>query len=252
MKNIAFICFALFALPLFLLQSCKTTDKNQEPVFDKIEKNAQASGDWLEIRLVEGPAHNHPLMAIWLEDKQGNFIQTLFVSESIAKGVFQHGKEEEGQWMPGEIQRPAALPVWTHRHNDTKNEFGYFLPTPSDPIADTYSGATPLRSFILKVKTEQPIKEPVKVFLEINQAFDWNDHWTNNKFPADDQYKTSGQPALVYSGILKPRSQETVNLQLVGHSHYSGKDGKLYDNISTISTAKNITRAVSVQLVEQD
>ena len=30
-----------------------------------------------------GPAHNHPLMAIWIEDTGGRYLETLYVAKSI-------------------------------------------------------------------------------------------------------------------------------------------------------------------------
>lgn len=235
MKNI--ILFILIAgLPL-LMSNCGITSDKQEPVFEQREMNSSAEGSLLEIRLVAGPDFNHPLMAIWLEDMKNNFIQTLFVAESIGKGEFGYGKEEKGQWLPGEIQRPAALPVWSHKSINGENRYGNYLPTPENPVADAYTGATPLQSFIMKVTTEEKITRPVKVMLEINQAFDWNDHWTNNKYPADDDYKTSAQPAVIYSAVIRPESQDSVFvLERIGHAHYSGDNGKIYQDLSTITT----------------
>ncbi|MFO8055630.1 MAG: hypothetical protein R6U19_10785 [Bacteroidales bacterium] len=232
-------------------QSCKTTEKEQqEPSFEAIEKNRDARGPLLEIRFVKGPEHHHPLMAFWLEDMQGTFIQTLFVAQSIGKGVFQHGKAEKGQWMPGEIQRPASLPVWGHKRGK-KNQYGNYLPSPKNPVADTYTGATPQGSFILRLKPEDPIKEPVKLRMEINQAFDWNEHWTNNTFPGNEEYMSSAQPALIYEAVIHPdKKNEPVALKPVGHAHYSGKNGEIYEDLSTITTALEITRSVSVTIKE--
>jgi hypothetical protein len=83
------------------------------------------------------------------------------------------------------------------------------------------------------------------LFLELNQSWDWNEHWTNNKFPGDNEYKTSSQPALVYVTKLDTNSREEMELKPVGHSHYSGKDGKLYDNLNTLSTALKIANKIT-------
>ncbi|MGM0612753.1 MAG: hypothetical protein ACQESM_04495 [Bacteroidota bacterium] len=239
----------LFAI---LLSSCKSTDQNQEPVFDEISKNTRANGQLLEIKVVEGPEHNHPLMAFWLETKNGEFIQTLFVARSIGKGVFEHGKAEKGHWMPGEIQRPAALPVWSHRQQEKKNKYGNYLPTPKNPIPDTYTGATPKQSFVLKVRTDKIIDSPVKIRMEINQAFDWNEHWTNDKFPGEQEYKNSAQPAIVYEALINPKvTDSTYTLKPIGHAHYAGKNGKIYENLSTITTAQKIVRRVTVRVKEE-
>lgn len=179
---------------------------------------------------------------------QGNFIQTLFVARSIGKGVFEHGKAEQGHWKPGEVQRPAALPVWGHKR-ENKNKYGNYLPTPENPVPDTYTGATPQQSFKLNIKTDKPIKQKTRLRMEINQAFDWNDYWTNNKYPESEAYKSSAQPALVYETIIKPnQSDSTFRMEPIGHSHYAGKNGKITEDISTLTSAKNIARSVIVKV----
>lgn len=247
-KNNLWIILLALLQPL-LFQACKTSDPSSEkPAYDKIEKNMTAQGTFLEIRFTKGSSHNHPLMVFWLEDMQGNFIQTLYIARSIGTGIFEHGKAEQGHWEPGAIQRPAALPVWGHKRGQ-KNKYGNYLPTPEDPVADAYTGATPQQSFVLHVKTEQPIKEKVKLRMEINQSWDWNEFWTNNKYPENKDYKTSSQPALVYETLINPAQKDTTyNLQPIGHSHYSGNNGKIYEDLSTLTTAQKIARSVTVKI----
>lgn len=202
----------------------------------------------LEISFVCGRAHNHPLYAIWMEDLNGNYIQTLYVSESIGKGIFTYGDQSSGKWLPGEILRPAALPHWAHQRG-VKNKQGTYLPTSKEPIADAYTGATPKANFILQTKTDKPVSHPFKIKMEINQSWDWNHYWTNHLYPDDEEYKTSCQPALVYEAVIKPENhQKKYVLKLVGHSHYSGKDGRLNPDLSTITTAKKIAKKITVSL----
>lgn len=247
-KNTLIASFLLVLV--FALSACKSTKKEQpQPVYDEFSTNQNAEGDILEIQLTAGPAYNHPIMAIWLEDTNRNFIQTLYVSESIAKGVFEHGKAEQGHWMPGEIQRPSALPVWSHQHVREKNEYGHFLPTPKDPVVDALTGATPQRSFILKTRTNTSILAPVRLILEINQAFDFNEHWTNAKFTGDKEYEKSGQPAIIYSALIEPDKQsEQYNLKPLGHAHFSGAHGEINQDISTLTSAKKIISSATVTL----
>ncbi len=241
--------FILIAGITLMMHSCGIRSDDRQPVFEQRQMNTSAKGSLLEIKLVAGPDFNHPLMAIWLEDLNNRFIQTLFVAESIGKGEFAYGKQEKGQWLPGEIQRPSALPVWSHKSIKEKNRYGNYLPTPENPVADAYTGATPLQSFIMKVTTEKEITRPVKIMLEINQAFDWNEHWTNNKYPADDDYKTSAQPAVIYSATIRPESTDSVFvLEPIGNAHYSGDNGNIYQELSTIST--RMVRLVQVKIVD--
>ena len=104
-----------FTLLASLVMACTTSKVPVDEVPDHISSNPEGSGPKLEIEMTRGEGHNHPLMAIWAEDMNGRFLQTLYVSESIGKGVFKHGDSSRGFWMPGEIRRPAALPYWGHR-----------------------------------------------------------------------------------------------------------------------------------------
>jgi hypothetical protein len=150
--------------------------------------------------------------------------------------------------MEGEIQRPAALPYWAHQRN-VLNEFGTYNPTKNHPVIDGYTGATPIASFILHTKTGRPLKGKYKIMLELNQCWDWNEYWTNDKYPNDIEYKTSSQPALVYSVDIDTNNPKTFYvMKPVGHSHYAGADGSLTPDLSTITTALKIAKRITVIL----
>ncbi|NJK85438.1 MAG: hypothetical protein HC906_05200 [Bacteroidales bacterium] len=184
-------------------------------------------------------------MAVWIEDTSGNYLQTLYVAESIAKGIFKHGETSTGKWMPGEVRRPAALPVWSHSRN-VLEEDGLYIPTIKTAMADGYTGATPKNNFILKTRIENQDVKAFDVYFEINQTWDWNEYWTNNKYPDDEEYKTSCQPSVVYKGTYTPDMRgKPVKLIAIGHGHYSGKDGKIYPDLSTLTTALDIAKDLS-------
>ncbi len=233
---------------LIFFMGCKPSEKATvtEPP-QQIQTNELLQGPSLEITFRKGPEHNHPLMAVWVEDVNGNFLQTLYVSESIGKGVFEHGDASSGKWMPGEIRRPAALPVWSHQRG-VKAEDGLYIPSVKNPVADAVTGATPQADFNLHTKLPTKTPDIIKVFFEINQTWDFNEYWTNNKYPDNDEYKTSCQPALVYAAEidLKEKGKE-YSMQLVGHGHYAGEDGNLYTDVSTFTTALDITKRISIK-----
>ena len=117
------------------------------------------------------------------------------------------------------------------------------------PVPDAYTGATPSGSFRLASKTDIPLKGKVKIIFEINQPWDWNEYWTNTLYPEDAEYKTSCQPAVIYSALIDMDSPgTTIELKPVGHSHYSGKTGNLYADISTITTAMHIAENITVSV----
>lgn len=232
--------------------SCRSSRVPLNLTADTIYTNIEGEGNLLEILFRKGTEHNHPLMAIWIEDTNGTYIQTLYVAESIAKGVYGYSDNSTGKWMPGPIRRPAALPVWAHSRG-VKEADGLYIPTQKTPIPDAYTGPTPPGNFILFARTDRDLPERFFVFFEINQTWDWNEYWTNNKFPDDDEYKTSCQPALVYRVLLeKDQRNSSSEFELIGHSHFNGKDGEIYPDISTITTAKNITESLSVRIIYQD
>jgi hypothetical protein len=207
---------------------------------------ADTSGYPFEIHFQRGKSHNHPLMVFWLEDLEGRYIRTLYVSQSIGKGVFRYGAKGDGHWMPGEIQRPASLPYWAHRRG-VKNDLGNFIPSPQMPVPDAVTGPTPKNNFILRLNTGQAGSGEFVVRMEINQTWDFNEYWTNGKFPGNDEYITSCQPALVYEARINTTgSVKEYVMRPVGHSHFDGSDGTLTKDLSTITTALDIAREVKV------
>jgi len=235
---------------LVLALACTTTKVPADEAPDLFTSNPAGKGSVIEIEMLRGEGHNHPLMAIWVEDQAGQFVQTLYVAESIAKGVFQHGDASKGFWMPGEIQRPAALPNWSHKRG-IKNKNGLYLPTPTNPVVDAYSGPTPDKSFILNSRLDEPGLKRFTVLFEINQPWDWNEYWTNNKFPEDEEYKNSCQPALVYSvAIDLGNPQEEYVMEAIGHSHHSGATGELFNDLHTLTTALHIAEEIVVRVVQ--
>lgn len=207
-----------------------------------------SGGAALEIHFQRGGQHNHPLMVFWLEDEDGNYIRTLYIASSIGKGVFRYGAKGEGHWMPGEIQRPASLPYWAHKRG-VKNELGNYIPSPAMPMPDAVTGPTPKRNFVLQSSAGSTAPERFKVMMEINQTWDFNDYWTSGKFPGNDEYLTSCQPALVYEALVDLKDGEKTYLMTpVGHSHYDGSDGSLTKDLTTISTALEIVRELKVVL----
>lgn len=252
MKKISFKNYGLLIVLLFAVFFAAITESNAQkrkrlkPVEHvTIQTNAGGEGQEVSVEFTAGIAHNHPLMAIWVEDMDGNYIQTLYVAKSIAKGVFAYGDKSTGRWMAGEIQRPAALPYWAHKRN-VLNDKGSYMPRPGFEVADAYSGATPKGNFTLQTRTDVPLEGKVRILMEINQPWDWNKHWTNNKFPDDNEYKTSSQPALVYSAELNLQQAGEYRMQVIGRSHHSGADGKLYNDLETMSTALQIVSEVKV------
>jgi hypothetical protein len=231
--------------------SCKTAGTgtgDSRVTVEELVSNLNETGVPLELSLTKGKYYNHPTFAVWLEDPEGHFLQTLFVTRSFGSGTFRYGDASGGVWKPGQVRRPAALPYWSHRMGTAKGTDTY-VPDAEHPVPDAITAATPKGSFLLKTRGEKENPKIVRLFMEINQTWDWNSFWTNNKFPDDREYKTSCQPAVVYSATIDLNSRGTsYQLLPVGRSSHSGADGKLYTDLETLTTALHIAEKITVNI----
>lgn len=249
-------CKILLLISIMVLSTIYTADaqrnwlsrKAEAEVKDTLHTFPPGDGYALEVLFARGFAHNHPLMAVWAEDMDHNYIQTLYVAESIGKGVFRHGDASGGRWLPGPIRRPAALPYWGHQRG-IKADDGYFLPAQDDPMPDAVTGPTPKAGFVLISHVPGKEFRQFRVLFEINQSWDWNEYWTNDKFPGDEHYMSSSQPALVYAAVIDlDEEKEEYELFPIGHSHWSGQNGNLYEDLGTITTALDIAESIRVRI----
>ena len=233
----------------FLIAGCASKQKLTSET-ETITTTPETINTKLEFNLSKGKYHNHPTFAMWIEDLDSNYIETLYVTQYFAKGVFGHGESEPGKWKnePGEVRRPAALPYWSHKRN-VKASDGLFAPSPETAVPDALTGATPKDNFTLKTGTKVSGDKEFRVLFEVNQPWDSNDFWTNNKFPDDFNYQTSLQPALVYEVIIKPETSKTgYILKPIGYSHPSGANGEIFPDLSTITTASDIFSRIEVMV----
>jgi hypothetical protein len=241
----------LAVVSAFLITSCKVKESvksNQSTEIQVIQAFLGDQSVQLNLQFNKGKYHNHPTFAIWIEEPDGKFVRTLFVTKSLATGFYNHGDAGNGTWLtvPGEAKRPAALPVWLHKREKMKSDQA-LLPDPKNPLPDAITGATPSGSFEFVPKTDLP--EKFRLFVELNQAWDWNEFWTNNLYPGDKDYHTSAQPSLIYTVDVDMKNKmDEYYLNPIGHGHYSGKDGKLYTNISTFTTAFRIFDSIVLKV----
>lgn len=243
----------IFFLLIILLSTACNAGKNRKQADTPeqktvINKNLSGEGSEIKLELFQGKSFYYPLMAVWLEDENGKYIQTLFVARSVATGEFKFGRKEDGKWITAPKRAPQTLPYWAHKRGVVASD-GLFMPEPGNIVADAYSGETPTQSFILNAKTDKGLPTKFKVLFEINQNWDWNDFWTNNKFPDDENYKMSCQPALIYEAFIDTRnSDRSYLMKPIGHSHYSGKTGEIFTDLSTLSTALNIADSIVINV----
>ena len=231
-------------------QMGKTEEKFDYQV---IELDKAIGNHKISIELKKGKAFQYPLFAIWAEDSIGNYIETLYISRVISSSTFDFGKEKNGKWESAKLRRPEALPYWSHKRGIQASD-GLYVPLNESPDLDAVSGATPTGNFIIKSKSDFKNNLNYKVLIEINQSYDWNEHYSKNKFPDDKIYSGSGQvgqPSLIYAAEFKElefKSPTFKIMKLIGHGHHSGKNGSLYKDVSNITTAKNIAERIILTL----
>ena len=243
MKKIIYLLIVLLAANQLV-----TAKKKQTEVITKASYGIENQGTSIKIKMEKGKYHNHPLMAIWLADSTGKFIQTLYVAESIGKGYFDRTVNATGKWEPGANIRPATLPFWAHQRG-ILNDRGNYMPTQKQAEIDAVTGATPIGSFEFTLFTDKKLNGKYKVMMEINQSWDWNEYWYNDKYPDDKDYKTSSQPAVIYEGTIDTSKPGTeVQMKAIGRSHHSGLDGNIYTDLNTLTTALEIVKKCSVVL----
>ncbi|GAB4446058.1 MAG: hypothetical protein Fur0028_00190 [Bacteroidales bacterium] len=239
MKTVTFVFLIIAKLSIF------AQNKNDMIL---LSTNNQGKGQKIQINFTKGKQFNHPLLAIWLTTTDGKYIQTLYVSQSIAKGIYEHGKSEQGKWFPGEHRRPAALPYWAFSRN-IKEEDGLYIPTPKTPIADAYTGATPQNNFVLETQLDETRHGKAILWFEINQPFDFNDFWHNQKYANNNAYRTSGQPSVVYMAIIDfDREPKEYFLHPMGHGSPTGENGELNTDLYSLTTALKIAEKIVVKI----
>lgn len=250
MSKKKFIPIIILVFGIYGCLNQSNTTKNK--TIEELTSNIKGKGVEFKIEFQAGGAFNYPSFAFWLETLDGKFIQSLYVSKFAATGIYGHGDAGNGEWKKekGEARRPGALPYWSHKRGIKANDGGY-MPDPEHRVVDAFTGATPNGNFVLKTKSNTNLPEKFKILMEINQPWDWNEYWTTNKYGNNIDYKTSSQPSLIYAVTINQNSKmNEYFLNPIGHGHYAGEDGELYTNISTITTAKDITKLVKVTIIK--
>ena len=235
---------------ILIVTACSTGELKKNRLVEEpkatLSTNQSGKGQEITIDFTKGASFYYPLFAVWLEDEKGNYIQTMYVARSVATGVFKYGRQENNKWITAPKRAPQTLPYWAHKRG-IKAQDGLYMPDDQTRVPDAYTGATPTEGFILSSKADNPLPEKFRVMLEINQNWDWNEYWTNDKYPDDENYKWSCQPALVYEADIDMTTpKDHYLMKPAGHSHYSGKTGELFTDLSTLTTAMHIADSVVV------
>lgn len=232
-------------------------------------ETGEAAHDRLTIRVTPGEHYLHdlkvawwltvtngPQMAVWMEDSDGKYLQTLYVTERAAERSWRsaplEGVDSE------DIRRQEALPVWQHRVGIGDRDGATARDERTKGRAaglDAVTGATSKKDLTVNAAVTLP-DEPFRVMLEVNSSTDFNDSFPRDAEPGDSGYSGgpwgSGQPALVYGADIDPAElDEPVRLRLLGHSSPDGDDGAVHSGTEGITTALEILDRVTIEGVSQ-
>jgi hypothetical protein len=215
------------------------------------------------VDFLKGKHFWNPQLVVWLEDSAGNYVETLLVTTSTAKGLFYSGRsasnfkesDEAKEEENSPTRRVDALPYWSHKRNH-EYEDGFYSPPPDQPLPDGITGATPKVNFYFKTTLSNIDRlHSFRIMLEVNVAFDDNEYYSEYDFLEDSLYHGGtgllGQPSLVYGATInKSDDHRYYILSLLGHGHHSGGSGELFGDTESISTAKYVVERIVVGVRE--
>lgn len=173
-----------------------------------------------------------PQFALWIQDENGNFSQTIFATKKASnkKWIFA---PKEG--------RPESLPVWYH---SCKN---FYVSEPKNEM-DAVTSATPKGSFEISRKIQLSAEKKYFVYAEVNKSFDYNEFYPKDAEKNFAEYSgVNGQPSAVYRAEFSFENLE-ANLELVGTGSLDGKSGSIEGKTETLTTAKNLVEKIVVCL----
>ena len=183
-----------------------------------------------------------PQVAVWLEDEDGNYIRTLYVTERAGHKSWIFGPKEG---------RPESLPVWYGASKDgSASDKESASPatasassTPSAPLSrelDAVTGATPKSALTLSAQIED---RACIIKAEFNNSFDYNDFYTKKSSGVN------GQPSVVYSSKIPAdlAAGQEITLEFEGTGSLSGENGEINKRAENLTTAKKIVKSVTVR-----
>jgi hypothetical protein len=223
-----------FLVLSILLFSC-TLEKSEVPQWQRQE------GSNLKFELELNPEMYRlsnfgepPQMALWLENKDGSEIRTLWVSNRLARGV----------WV-GKVICPTALPYWISRREIEK---GGWIPSFLKPLPDGITGATPKAT--LEVYTHVNPGSEWRYFLELNVSGDYNSTFRSSQPNGNPDPDGNGQPSLVYSGSIQATTGWSDTAQVVGRTEQMVAISDILPDMEGFTTARHVLKSLIVNYTE--
>lgn len=178
-----------------------------------------------------------PQIALWLEDSNGNYIRTLYVTERAGHKSWIFGPKEG---------RPESLPVW-YGASKSGSAASKAEASPSSPASssltrslDAVTGATPKSALTLTAQIED---HDYIIKAEFNNSFDYNDFYTKKSSGVN------GQPSVVYSAKIPANltAGQEITLDFAGTGSLTGGDGGISKNTQNLTSAREIVNSITVR-----
>ena len=185
-------------------------------IFASVLLSVAAAFIWAEkisVAVNPGEAYSKraPQIAVWVEDSDGTYVDTLFVTKK-ASGNKWIGSPKDG--------RPESLPDWYRAKGQNPA-----VKIPKEEL-DATTRATPKKGIV--IEKDLPLeKGKFYVFkCQANQSFDYNEYYTKKNSGVD------GQPAVLYCGeLIADGTEKEISLEFSGSRENLTTADKIIESI---------------------
>lgn len=188
-------------------------------IFASVLLSVAAAFIWAEkisVAVNPGEAYSKraPQIAVWVEDSDGTYVDTLFVTKK-ASGNKWIGSPKDG--------RPESLPDWYKSKGQNPAE------KISKDEVDATTSATPKKGIVISKDLELEKGKTYVFKCQVNQSFDYNEYYTKKNSGVD------GQPAVLYAGEMIPDGKEIeIKLELKTKKDFLTTADKIIESIYVI------------------
>ena len=152
-----------------------------------------------------------PQIAVWVEDSDGTYVDTLFVTKK-ASGNKWIGSPKDG--------RPESLPDWYRAKGQNPA-----VKIPKEEL-DATTRATPKKGIV--IEKDLPLEKGKSYVFkcQANQSFDYNEYYTKKNSGVD------GQPAVLYCGeLIADGTEKEISLEFSGSRENLTTADKIIESI---------------------
>ena len=188
-------------------------------IFASVLLSVAAAFIWAEkisVAVNPGEAYSKraPQIAVWVEDSDGTYVDTLFVTKK-ASGNKWIGSPKDG--------RPESLPDWYRAKGQNPA-----VKISKDDL-DATTSATPKKGIVISKDLELEKGKTYVFKCQANQSFDYNEYYTKKNSGVD------GQPAVLYAGEMIPDGTEKeIKLEFSGSREKLTTADKIIERIYVV------------------